>query len=371
MAKPGTAKNRAHWLSEAAAERLAMVSIAAVGVLLGAGGAYLAGQGLVADASTQSARQFRADARALRDADLDDVTAAAALYSQRARYVEALSEAAERLEASTPNKRSVFPLKPGTEERLKVPEPPPRMYNKGRPKIIIVFDDIGLDKSPFNQLMDLPGPITFSFLPYPNGLQKMADRANARGDGVMLHLPMEPLGLADPGPHALTNALSPSDLKREIAWNLARFDGYVGVNNHMGSAFTANPRGMATVFSALKERDVFFLDSLTTEKSVAAKVGRSDGAQVFLRDVFLDPDESRATVVRQLGVLEKIARETGYAVAIGHPRETTLEAIGPWLTTAPLRGFELATVETLLDIDAGLKVSERETVRLDALAFGR
>lgn len=56
-------------------------------------------------------------------------------------------------------------------------------------------------------------------------------------------------------------------------------------------------------------------------------------------------------VKSQLALVERIARETGYAVAIGHPRKETLEVLGPWLTSAPARGFDLVPASALLTID--------------------
>jgi len=219
-----------------------------------------------------------------------------------------------------------------------------------RPKIIIVFDDMGLDKAAFEAALALPGPLTFSFLPYANDVQVLADRARARGDAVMLHLPMEPAGGADPGPHSLTQDLSDQAFLRELEWNLARFSGYVGVNNHMGSKLTSDNGKMKTVLTALKREGLFFVDSLTTGESKLQEAGETVGVPVFVRDVFLDPVAGKEAVRRQLALVERIAQQTGYAVAICHPRRDTIEVLGPWLTSAPARGFELATVTELLEI---------------------
>ena len=187
----------------------------------------------------------------------------------------------------------------------------------------------------------------------------MAMRARARGDSVLLHLPMEPLGPQDPGPMSLSRDMGGVALIDTLNWNLQRFKGYIGVNNHMGSAFTQDLAGMKTVLSVLKSHGLFFLDSRTTADSMAVKAGRQIDAQVFSRDVFLDPDLDRETVYKQLQLVEKIARKTGYAVAICHPRANTIDVIGPWLTSAPARGFTLATVESLVELDAQLRAKDR------------
>ena len=50
---------------------------------------------------------------------------------------------------------------------------------------------------------------------------------------------------------------------------------------------------------------------------------------------------------RTHNAVSRIARETGYVVAIGHPRPETMEVLGPWLTTAPARGFDLVFASEL------------------------
>lgn len=239
---------------------------------------------------------------------------------------------------------------------------PPELIAAG-PRIIVVFDDMGLDEAAFEEIMRLPGPVTLSFLPYAKNVQPLADEARERGDAVMLHLPMEPAGAADPGPHALKTGMSASSLLGELQWNLDRFDGYIAVNNHMGSALTRDEASMKTILSVLNEKGVFFLDSLTTGDSVAAEAGRDVGERVYVRDVFLDPDMGRETVMKQLALAERIARETGFVVAICHPRRDTLDIVGPWLASAPARGFKLDTIAALPTIESAWKQRRRMAAR--------
>ncbi len=238
----------------------------------------------------------------------------------------------------------------GTPERLSAPAVSSSGATGGSPKLIIIFDDMGLDPLAFDEIMSLPGPVTLSFLPYARALQPLVEKARLRGDDILLHLPMEPSGRADPGPHSLSSEMNADELFEALVWNLGRFDGYAGVNNHMGSKFTRNEQAMKRVLSYLAQRDLFFIDSLTTGSSVALDAGAAVGADVYVRDVFLDSEPGRTNIRRQLALAERIAEKTGYAIVICHPRRETLDVIGPWLTTAPARGFELATVSLLKDI---------------------
>ena len=121
-------------------------------------------------------------------------------------------------------------------------------------------------------------------------------RARTAGHEILVHLPMEPQAAdADPGPNALLTGLPIAELDRRIAANLARLDGYVGINNHMGSRFTASAREMRRVMRALQARDLLFLDSLTTGKSTGHSLAREFGIPSVVRDIFLDNETFRCS----------------------------------------------------------------------------
>ena len=257
-------------------------------------------------------------------------------------------------------------LKRGALERF--PAPQIITPQQTRPKIIIVLDDMGIDKRAFERVMQLPGPLTLSFLPYAEGVRELAQKAQAADREVMLHLPMAPYGDADPGPHALDGEMLGTNFIKELEWNLERLDGFVGVNNHMGSKLTADEAAMKTLLAHLNQRGLFFLDSVTTGETTVRRAGAKVGARVFSRDVFLDAEVSDAAAIqRRLGLVEQIARETGFAVAIGHPKPETIDVLGPWLASAPYRGFDLAPASALIDIEQDMKppiLAEAPNIRL-------
>ncbi len=219
---------------------------------------------------------------------------------------------------------------------------------KVRPRIAIIFDDMGLDKGAFSQVMSLPGPLTLSFLPYARDVQPLVDQTLERGDSVLLHLPMEPIGPQDPGPYAIQASGSSQKMLEDLEWNLKQFSGYSGVNNHMGSKVTANQSRMTKILKNLKRRDLYFIDSVTSANTKVLQASRLAGMDILRRDVFVDPRAGVETVKTQLGQVEEIARRTGYAVAIAHPHKDTINVIGPWLASARLRGFELVTADRLM-----------------------
>jgi len=217
-----------------------------------------------------------------------------------------------------------------------------------RPLVAVVIDDVGIDRPRSKRAWDLPGPLTLSFLPYAKDLRDQARAARARGHELLLHLPMEPTGRADPGPNALLVSLSDAELRQRTTAALDSFDGYVGVNNHMGSRFTTFRPGMETVLRQFKGRGLMFLDSRTTAQSVGDQLAQEMGVPSIVRHVFLDDDESLEPVRRKLAETEAVARRQGFVVAIGHPHEATLQALGEWLPGLQGKGLALAPATAVL-----------------------
>ena len=164
----------------------------------------------------------------------------------------------------------------------------------------------------------------------------------------MLHLPMEPTGRADPGPGALLVSMSDNDIGRRTAAALDAMEGYVGVNNHMGSRFTAFKPGMQTALQQIRARGLLFLDSRTTAQTVGEQIALEVGVPTLPRNVFLDDEETLASVRRKLVETEEVARRQGYAVAIGHPHDVTLQALAEWLPTLQAKGLALAPITAVL-----------------------
>jgi uncharacterized protein len=223
----------------------------------------------------------------------------------------------------------------------------------GRPQIAIVMDDLGIDRGRTRRTLALPGPLSLSFLAYAMEVNAQAAKGRAGGHEIWLHIPMEPSSsTVDPGPNVLLSGEPKAELLRSLNWNLDQLHDYVGVNNHMGSRFTADLEGMRGVMGELQRRGLAFLDSVTSANSVGHKVAREAGIPFTLRNIFLDHEDDLETINKQLAKVEKLAKSQGYAIAIGHPRETTLKALAPWLETLEQRGFQLVPVSALLRVPA-------------------
>jgi polysaccharide deacetylase 2 family uncharacterized protein YibQ len=198
--------------------------------------------------------------------------------------------------------------------------------------IAIVIDDLGNSTERLDHVLTLEVPLNLSFLSYASGLPAMVTRARQKGHEILVHLPMEPMdGEIDAGMNTLTSQMTSIELQQMIDWHLGRIDGYVGLNNHMGSKFTANSAGMAHVIDAAKDRGLIFLDSRTTNKTVGSDLARAAGVPTLQRDIFLDNDITKEAIVAQLIKAETIARSNGSAVVIGHPYPITINILQGWL----------------------------------------
>ncbi len=217
-----------------------------------------------------------------------------------------------------------------------------------RPIIAIVIDDLGLNRSNTAKLNDLPSPLTLAFLPYAGRIEAQTEAAQSAGHELMLHLPMEPVGSDWPGPDALTTKLDQEEFAARLEKNLNGFRGFVGINNHMGSKLTADSSRMDVVMRELRKRDVLFLDSKTSARSVAGDFAGQNGVPNTTRDVFLDHVIDLGAIKRQLALTETIARRSGSAVAIGHPHSPTIQALREWLPSLEKRGFVLAPISAVV-----------------------
>lgn len=261
----------------------------------------------------------------------------------------------QRADALPERRTMKLALKPGAEGRMAALQQimPASGPASGIGRIAIVIDDMGLSVARAAQAAALPGPLTLAYLPYADGLPAQTRAARERGHELLVHLPMQPSNATvNPGPQAMLAGLSQPELDQRLAWNLSRFSGFVGVNNHMGSAYTGSAELMRPVLSQLSERGLFFLDSRTTPHSAARDVSVELGLPYAERDVFLDNHRSAEYVGLQLAQTEELARRYGSAVAIGHPHAETLDMLARWLPTLKARGFELVPVSDIVKLRA-------------------
>ena len=234
--------------------------------------------------------------------------------------------------------------------------PGPALLGGVRPEktvqIAIVIDDLGMDAKQAREILALPAKITLAVLPGLGQSKKIAELAKQSNREVLIHLPMEYRGKnGKPAEGMLRSDMTPMEFLTTVSDDVESVPGAVGINNHEGSALTENKEAMKFLMAELKARNLMFLDSLTTARSVAYSTAREFGLKSGKRDVFLDNDsENPAYIDKQLDELVEIARRNGKAIGIGHPHPATIAELRKWITeTGGSRGIEIVPISKLMN----------------------
>ena len=213
-------------------------------------------------------------------------------------------------------------------------------------KIAIVIDDIGNHRSHLDAAL-LPGKVSFAVLPYTPYARSFALRAHHQQKQILLHMPMEAVDNIWSGPGEITSTMSAQQIKLQLTDALESIPYVAGVNNHMGSKLTQLPVPMHAVMETLSSRQLFFLDSRTSEFSVAENTAKSVGVKSNRRHVFLDNETDKAYLAQQFKTLLRYARKHGSAVGIGHPYPETLDFLKQHLPQLEEQGIELVFASEL------------------------
>ena len=219
-----------------------------------------------------------------------------------------------------------------------------------KPRVAIIIDDLGYHMANGKRAIELPGAVTFSFLPGAPRARVLAEHAHNHGKEILLHLPLQ--AHLDEGrrePTEIGIDMSRERLSDVFNEALLSVPHVTGINSHRGSLMTRHPGHMQWLMEEIEDHDhLFFIDSFTHHESVALQIAREAGVDAIKRDVFLDPDRSPATVAREFEHMKALAKQRGRVVAIGHPYPATLELLERELPRLAEDGFELVNVSELV-----------------------
>lgn len=216
-------------------------------------------------------------------------------------------------------------------------------------RVAIIIDDIGYRETLGRRAINLPGALTISVLPLAPNSRMLAEAAHKQGKEVMLHAPMSNIRGLPLDEGALTEDMDQQQFLATLDRNLQALPHIRGVNNHMGSQLTQTAQPMAWLMAALKQRQLYFIDSRTSPASRAWAVAREHQVPSDQRDVFLDHDRDPAAIARQYQRLLRIAHKRGSAIAIGHPYPETLDFLEVALRNTDNDAIELVPISRLLE----------------------
>lgn len=229
------------------------------------------------------------------------------------------------------------------------PEQPSIPPLKRKARIAIIIDDVGYERKASEKMLEVPARLTWSVLPLTPYGREFAEAARDKGFEIMLHLPLEALSPKEnPGPGVIRRNWEEEEIIRKLDEDLKTVPLARGINNHMGSAGTADDRLMDILMQQFKKRNLFFIDSFTNSQSIAGKYARKYGVLFEKRRIFIDHYDEYESKIKMLRELIKIALKEGTAIGIGHVRPGTPEAIMEMLPEITKAGIEIVPVSELV-----------------------
>lgn len=217
------------------------------------------------------------------------------------------------------------------------------------PTISIVIDDLGYRIRDDIRALSLPTEVAYAILPHGPHTEKISTLAHKKGYELILHQPMQ--AIEDNqylGPGGLTLNMSRDEFIETLNINISKVPNIIGVNNHMGSLLTRHPGHMQWLMETLKRHGFLFIDSITSNESVAADIAKENNLPYLSRDVFLDHEHQASYIKNQFMELIKTAKRKGAALGIGHPHPSTINVLGKMLIDIEKHGVKLIRVSELL-----------------------
>lgn len=213
----------------------------------------------------------------------------------------------------------------------------------------IIIDDVGNNLQYGQEVINLPASLTIAILPKTTYAKDLARLAVKNHKEVMLHLPMQSVEHHDHSPGTLKLHMTRREFRQQLLSDLNSVPYVRGVNNHMGSLLTRHPGHMNWLMDELSRRGgLYFIDSKTTNKSIADKFAVEYNIPNLSRDFFLDPDHEKDTLRRQFNRFIQKVNHRGYALAIAHPYPETIRFLRDHLDELNEQGITLIPVSELI-----------------------
>lgn len=202
-------------------------------------------------------------------------------------------------------------------------------------KLAIVIDDIGYSQKEDSAIYALPKEVNVAIIPSAPHALARAELAFQQKRDILIHFPMQPKNLQQAvEKEALRVGDSYAQAVQLLNEARAKVPYAIGLNNHMGSAATADLATMQNFMTALAKQKLFFLDS-KTGKSVAAQTAKKLGINTLERHFFLDDSNVLSDIQQQFDAAIAYARKHGVAVLIGHPRKNSVAVLQKGIKNLP------------------------------------
>lgn len=197
---------------------------------------------------------------------------------------------------------------------------------KDKPKLVILIDDVST-KAQKDKILNIGYTVNMAFLPPTKAHKDSASLAQSL-PFHMIHFPMQ-ASSAFKGEEIDTLRVTDSyeTIEKRVKQLRAWYPNAIYTNNHTGSVFTENEEAVDKLFRALKKYNFIFVDSRTSAKSVIKKYAKKYDMPYIVRNTFIDNEKDYKSIQTQLKKAIDIAKKQGYAIAIGHPHNITLQVL--------------------------------------------
>ena len=217
--------------------------------------------------------------------------------------------------------------------------------------VSLIIDDMGYKFKDDLRVIGLPGPVVCAIMPHGPNSTNLARLAHDNNKEVILHLPMQAMhNNENLGDGALTLDMEKDEFIRTLQNDFDQVPHAIGLNNHMGSLLTQHPGHMQWLMNAIKQNGFIYIDSLTSDHSIAARIAKENNIPYLIRDVFLDNKQNTSYVRQQFNELIKVAKHRGSAIGIGHPHGVTIDEMARFLIAAKQHNIEVVPIERLYQL---------------------
>ncbi|HIE36457.1 MAG TPA: divergent polysaccharide deacetylase family protein [Candidatus Omnitrophica bacterium] len=208
------------------------------------------------------------------------------------------------------------------------------IFEKGKqvfkPKVALIFDDLGESLKDLKEIYSLSIPLSISVIPGLKFSRNIAHIGYRCGFSVLIHLPFEPetkISLDKYNYKFISSSLSKREVDSLLRYYLNFIRVAIGVNVHMGSEVTKNTSLMKQILKAIKRKRLIFIDSNTNSTLHPYHLAKKEDLVCGYNEGFLDSEDDLEFIENRLEELIKRAEEKGKTIIIAHPRKNTLNVL--------------------------------------------
>ncbi len=221
----------------------------------------------------------------------------------------------------------------------------------GANRVAIIVGGLGLSQTGTQQaIRSLPNAVTLGFSPFGNSLSRWMQDAIKDGHEIVLQLPMEPLGYPaiNPGPRTLVKSDAPGGNLGNLRWLLGRVTNYPLTMNYLGAGLSNDDDAMRPILRELKARGLAYLDDGSVQASIALEIAADIRLPHLKGDIVIDSRRNDTAIRANLGALEALARQKGFAVGTATAFPETINQISQWIEVAQKRGILIVPASNLV-----------------------